>query len=121
MLQSAFVNSAMHPRSIALPFRIFLTASAAIILSLAAVSVFGQNPRPTPNVAPTPNVSKDAQPTPTPAKPKEEPKPTPAKPKEEPKPTPTKISKEAQKEAQKNPTAEQVSESVILVYAFPGG
>ena len=97
-----------------MPFRIFLTASAAIILSLVPYTVFGQDkkgePRPTPNVAPTPNVSKDAQPTPTPAKPKEEPK-----------PTPTKLSKEAQKEALKNPTAEQVAESVILVYAFPGG
>ena len=98
----------MHPRSIALPFRIILFALAAIVLSLMPYSVSGQDNKGEPR--PTPNVSKDAQPTPTPAKPKEEPKPTPAK-----------LSKEATKEALKNPTAEQVVESSIFLYAYPGG
>src|SRR5688572_2908076 len=117
MLQSAFVNSAMHPRSIALPFRITLFASAAIVLSLVPYSVFGQDKKAEP--MPTPNVRKDVQPTPTPARVKEEP--TPAKPKDEPKPAPAKLSKEDQKEALKNPTVEQIVESSIIVYAFPGG
>jgi len=85
---------------------------------MAPFSIFGQDkkeePRPTPNVAPTPVVAKDAK--------KDEPKKEePKKTKAEPTPTPTKVSKEAQREAIKNPTAEQVAESVILIYAFPGG
>jgi hypothetical protein len=111
----------MHPRSLALPSRIILFAFAAIILSLVPFSAFSQDkkaePMPTPNVARTPNVSKDAQPTPTPAKPKEEPKPTPTpKAKEEPK-----QKKVDPKDAFKNPTVDQVVEASILVYAFPGG
>jgi hypothetical protein len=91
----------MHPRSIALPFRIILLASAAIVLSLFPYSAFGQD--------------KKEEPKPTPNATAKEPK------KEEPKPTPTKISKEAAREALKNPTAEQVVESSIVIYAYPGG
>ena len=96
-----------------MPFRIILFASAAIVLSLVPYSVFGQDNKAEPR--PTPNVAKDTK--------KEEPNPTPtpAKPKEEPKPAPAKISKEAQKEAQKNPSVEQIVESAIIVYAYPGG
>jgi hypothetical protein len=102
----------MHPRSLALPFRIILFVLAAIALSFVPLTVFGQDKQtmPTPNVAPTPNAAKQAkkeepQPTPTPAKSKEEPKPKKIDP----------------KEAIKNPTVEQVVESSILIYAFPGG
>jgi hypothetical protein len=90
----------MHPRSIALPFRIMLLASAAILLSLVPFSAFGQDKKEEPK--PTPNASKETK-------------------KEEPKPTPTKVSKEAAREALKNPTAEQVVESSIVIYAYPGG
>ena len=90
----------MHPRSIALPVRIILFASAAVFLSLMTFSVFGQDKKEEPK--PTPNASKEAK-------------------KEEPKPTPAKISKEAAREALKNPTAEQVVESSIVIYAYPGG
>jgi hypothetical protein len=88
----------------------------AIVLSLVPYSAFGQDKKEEPR--PTPNISRDAK--------KEEPKPTPATSskeakKEEPKPTPTKISKEAAREALKNPTAEQVVESSIVIYAYPGG
>ena len=77
----------MHPRSIALPFRIILFASAAILLSLVPFSVFGQDKKE--EAKPTPNASKEAK-------------------KEEPKPTPVKISEEAAREVSNNPTAEQV-------------
>src|SRR5262245_8162225 len=98
MLQSAFVNSAMHPRSIALPLRIILLASAAIVLSFVPYSIFGQEI----------TVKRDPKAAPLPAKPKEESEPKPAK-------------KVDPKEALKNPTAEQIAESVVLIYAFPGG
>ena len=84
-----------------MPFRIILFASAAIILSLVPYSVFGQD--------------KKEEPKPTPATTSKETK------KEEPKPIPPKLSKEATKEALKNPTAEQVVESSIFLYAYPGG
>ena len=96
-----------------MPFRIILFASAAIILSLVPYSILGQDKKEEPR--PTPNVAKDAK------KEESNPAPPPAKPKEEPKPTPAKISKEATREALKNPTVEQIVESSIIVYAFPGG
>lgn len=88
-----------------MPFRIILLASAAIVVSLVPYSVFGQDkkedPKPTPNTA-AKEIKKGTK-------------------KEEAKPTPSKMSKEAVKEALRNPTAEQVVESSILIYAYPGG
>src|SRR5262245_13236270 len=121
MLQSAFVNSAMHPRSIALPFRIILFALAAVTLSLMPLAASGQDkkaqPMPTPNVAPT-SATKEAKEAVKETKKKEEPKPTPT-------PTPAKEESKQKKvdpkEAMKNPTVEQVVESSIVIYAYPGG
>ena len=103
-----------------MPFRIIFFALATITMSLVPLAASGQDkkaqPMPTPNVAPT-NASKEAKSAAKEAK-KEEPKPTPTPTTAKEEPKPKKIDP---KEAIKNPTVEQVVESSIIIYAYPGG